>query len=239
MSVVSDFFSVILKGESKTYNDHNWYTPSGLKGFIEGRSSRPYPLLKKPLSEYTLGEIKAFQSRSRDSSGQLWATGRYQIIPKTLKGVQSRLGLPDSTIYNQATQDKMALDLLNERRDIKSYLEGKVDDSEANIQKAALQVAMIWSSVGVPYAVQGRHRMVQKNQSYYSGGGDRASVSTESVQSALRFLRKGFGQAIVDTAIETVENIKETVNKYPKIFFFSSLFVSASIFGLIYYYKKK
>jgi hypothetical protein len=239
MSVVSEFFSVILKGESKTYNDHNWYTPSGLKGFIEGRSSRPYPLLKKPLSEYTLGEIKAFQSRSRDSSGQLWATGRYQIIPSTLIGVQNRLGLPNSTVYNQAIQDKMALDLLNERRDIKSYLEGKVDDSEANLQKAALQVAKIWSSVGVPYAMQGKKKWIQKNESYYSGGGDRASVSTESVQSALRFLRKGFGQAVVDTAIETVENIKETVNKYPKIFFFSSLFVTASIFGLIYYYKKR
>jgi hypothetical protein len=36
------FFDVALKGESKTYNDHNWYTCSGgvkkcLKGYIEGR----------------------------------------------------------------------------------------------------------------------------------------------------------------------------------------------------------
>ena len=33
------FFDVALKGESKTYNDHNWYTCSGgvkncLKGYI-------------------------------------------------------------------------------------------------------------------------------------------------------------------------------------------------------------
>ena len=150
MSTIADFFSVVLKGESKTYNDHNWYTSGGLKGFIEGRSSTPYSLLKKPLSQYTIGEIKAFQSRSRSGAGQLWATGRYQIIPDTLKGVQSRLGLSDNTVYNQETQDKMALDLLNERRDIKGYLNGTVEDSTANIQKAAKQVAMIWSSVGVP-----------------------------------------------------------------------------------------
>jgi len=61
MSTISEFFDVILKGESKTYNDHNWYTPNGLKGFIEGRSSSPYPLLTKPLSEYTIGEVKEFQ----------------------------------------------------------------------------------------------------------------------------------------------------------------------------------
>jgi len=242
MSIIADFFSVVLKGESKTYNDHNWYTSGGLKGFIEGRSSTPYSLLRKPLSQYTLGEIKAFQSRGRDSAGQLWATGRYQIIPSTLIGVQNRLGLPDSTVYNVATQDKMALDLLNERRDIKGYLNGSVDDSTANLQKAAKQVAMIWSSVGVPYDMQGKHQWVTKGQSFYhrsSGGGDRASVPSESIQTALRILRKGFGQVVVDTVVETAENIKETVNKYPKIFFFGSLFIAGSIFGLIYYYKKK
>jgi hypothetical protein len=242
MSIIADFFSVVLKGESKTYNDHNWYTSGGLKGFIEGRSSRPYSLLKKPLSQYTIGEIKAFQSRSRSGAGQLWATGRYQIIPSTLLGVQSRLGLPDSTVYNEATQDKMALDLLNEKTSIKNYLNSTYADSTENVQKAAIGVARIWSSVGVPYDMQGHWNRVKKGQSYYhknSGGGDRASVSSETIQSALKVLRKGFGGVIVDTVVETAENIKETVNKYPKIFFFGSLFVAGSIFGLIYYYKKK
>jgi hypothetical protein len=238
MSQISDFFGVILKGESKTYNDHNWYTSSGLKGFVEGRNSTPYSLLQKPLSQYTLGELKAFQSRGRDNAGQLWAIGRYQIIPSTLKGIQTRLGLPDSTVFNQATQDKMALDLLNERHDIKNYLQGSVDDSQTSLEKAALQVAMIWSSVGVPFRTQGRYGMVEKNQSYYSGGGDRASVSTESVQNALRFLRKGFGQIIIDTAANVAESVKGAYSKYPKLFFLGSVLFSASIFGLIYYYKR-
>lgn len=242
MSTIADFFSVVLAGESKTYNDHNWYTSSGLKGFIEGRSSRPYSLLRKPLSEYTLGEIKAFQSRGRDSAGQLWATGRYQIIPSTLLGMQRITGLPDSAVYNQVNQDKMALALLNNNSSIKSYLSGSAEDSATSLQKAAIGVAKIWSSVGVPYDMQGHHNWVTKGQSYYhrsSGGGDKASVSSETIQNALKILRKGFGGVIVDTVVETAENIKETVNKYPKIFFFGSLFVAGSIFGLIYYYKKK
>ena len=200
MSTVSEFFDVILKGESKTYNDHNWYTGSGLKGFIEGRNTNPYPLLSKPLSEYTIGEIKSFQSRPRDSQGQLWATGRYQIIPKTLIGLQNRLGLPDSQKYDKATQDAMGLDLLNERKAIKEYISGAVPDSTQNLENAALQVAMIWSSVGVPFNTSGRHGSISKNQSYYSGGGDRASISTENVQQALKSLRANFGNVGKETS---------------------------------------
>ena len=189
MSRISEFFDVILKGESKTYNDHNWYTNSGLKGYIEGVSSNRYSLLQKPLSEYTLGEIKAFQSRGSDSQGQLWATGRYQIIPSTLKGVQNRLGLPDNTKYNAETQDKMGVSLLTERSSIKNYLSGAVPDTKENLEKASLEVAKIWSSVGVPFDTRGSRQSVSKNQSYYSGGGDRASVKTEDVQDALKKLR--------------------------------------------------
>lgn len=208
MSQISNFFDVILKGESKTYNDHNWYTSSGIKGFIDGRGKPPYSLLKKPLSEYTLGEIKQFQARGRDSQGQLWATGRYQIIPNTLKGVQKRLGLSDNTKYDALTQDKMGLDLLNARKDIKNYLSGAVPDTQENREKAALQVAMIWSSVGVPFITKGRHRAVEKNQSYYSGGGDKASVKTEDVQEALKNLRLNFNNAFSNSTSKSKDGKK-------------------------------
>ena len=47
---LKDFFNTALKGESKTYNDHNWYTSGGLRGYIEGQNAARYPLLTKPLS---------------------------------------------------------------------------------------------------------------------------------------------------------------------------------------------
>ena len=221
MSRIAEFFDVILKGESKTYNDHNLYTGGGLKGFIEGRSTNPYPLLTKPLSEYTIGEVKAFQSRPRDNQGQLWATGRYQIIPKTLIGVQNRLGLSDSQKYDQATQDAMGLDLLNERKAIKEYISGAVPDSTEALEKAALQVAMIWSSVGVPFGTQGRHGTVSKDQSYYSGGGDRASVPSEAAQQALKTLRSNFGNLNKETTKSTSGKKKG-----------KGLFIVGSILGL-------
>jgi len=215
MSALTDFFDVILKGESKTYDDHNWYVSGGkLKGYIKGRYGTPYKLLKNDLSaDTTLGEVKAFQSRSRDANGQLWATGRYQIIPSTLKGVQKNLNLPDSTKYNKETQDKMGLQLLLNRPSIKKYIQGTVPDTKENVEKASLSVAQIWSSVGVPYATKGSKRQVQKNQSYYSGGGDKASIKTEDVQVALKKLRANKDNLLGETKVE--EDIKSSSTSTP------------------------
>ena len=201
MSLLSDFFSIVLAGESKTYNDHNWYVSGNkLKGYIEGVNSKFYPLLNKRLSDYTIGEILEFQSRSRDNTGQLWATGRYQIIPNTLKGLVASMKLPLTTKYDNATQDAMGLKLLTERTPIRNYVTSKVEDNKENLEKAALEVSKIWSSVGVPFATQGRHKMVEKNQSYYSGGGDKASVSTELIQDKLKSLRKGWNNVTTTAA---------------------------------------
>lgn len=191
MSAITDFFDVILRGESRTYDDHNWYVSGGrLRGYIKGRNTNPYPLLKKDLSKYSFGEIKAFQSRNRDANGQLWATGRYQIIPSTLRGVQKKVGLPDSAIYDLENQDKLGFALLVERRNTRNYLYGKVPDTLQNRQLAALDIAKVWSSVGVPYRVfGGRGRYVEKDESYYKGGGDKASVPSIDAQQALQKLR--------------------------------------------------
>jgi hypothetical protein len=179
------FFNTALKGESKTYNDHNWYVSgSKLKGYIEGVSKTKYPLLSKNIEDSTIAEVKNFQARGRDNNGQLWAVGRYQIIPTTLKGVQKKLGLPDNTKFNQTVQDEMGYALMIGRTNLKKYLNGSVTDTKENRQKAGLDMSKIWSSVGVPFAVNGK----QYNNSYYSG--DKASVDTEIVQKELQELRK-------------------------------------------------
>lgn len=210
---LKDFFDIILKGESRTYNDHNWYICTGsgcLRSYIEGRNANPYPLLKKPLSQYTIKQVLEFQSKPRTKEvGQLWATGRYQIIPKTLKGIYVKAGLKDTDLYNQANQDKMGLALMKERTAIRNYIHGLNTDNKENRQKAALEMAKIWSSVGVPYRVKGANRMVEKNESYYSGGGDKASVDTELVQMALQELRKqlgGFTEYAKDEVQQTIKN---------------------------------
>lgn len=189
---LKDFFTTALKGESKTYNDHNWYNSGGLRGYIEGRNAARYPLLTKPLSQYTIGEVKAFQARSRDANGQLWATGRYQIIPSTLIGAVSKVGLKNSDLYNEENQNKLGWQLLTERPAIRNYLNGSVADTLENRQKASLEMAKIWSSIGIPYNLNGK----QKDQSYYSSKGDKASVASEIIQQKLQQLRSNFSAVV-------------------------------------------
>jgi hypothetical protein len=184
------FFDTALKGESKTYNDHNWYvTGSNLKGYIQGVSKRKYPLLNKDIEDSTIAEVKSFQARKRDNDGQLWAVGRYQIVPETLKGVVKSLGLPDSTKFDKKVQDEMGYALMLGRTNLKKYLNGSVEDTKLNRQKAGLDMSKIWSSIGVPYAINGK----QYNQSYYPK--DRGSVDTELVQTQLQELRKNLSGA--------------------------------------------
>ena len=238
------FFDVALKGESKTYNDHNWYTCKGsvkncLKGYIEGRGKSPYPKLTKKLSSYTIGEVKKFQSNSRSGSGQLFATGRYQIIPDTLKGIVAKSGFTDSDKYSPTNQDRLAYQLLLNRPSLKAYILGENEDNKENLEKASLQMAMIWSSIGVPYAMKGgRKSRINKNDSYYSGGGDKASESTEDIQLALQKLRKNIkGKSPSDE--NTTEEVEK--KKYLKYILIATTIIAIGS-GVAYYfliYKKK
>jgi len=169
-------YALVTKGESKTYNDYNFYNVSGLKSNVDGQGSK-YPLINRPLSTYTVGQVKAMQAQARyGANGQLWATGRYQIIPSTLIYLQRFTGISDSALYNKVTQDRLANALIATKTALNNYLTGKVADTDANLRAAALAVAQIWSSVGQP----------SNNQSYY---GENATTSTIDVQKVLRSYR--------------------------------------------------
>jgi hypothetical protein len=169
-------YALVTKGESKTYNDYNFYNVSGLKGNIDGKGSK-YPLLNRPLTTYTVGQVKRMQAEARyGANGQLFATGRYQIIPSTLIYLQKFTGIADSALYGKVNQDRLGNALIATKPALNNYLTGKVADTDANLRAAALAVAQIWSSVGQP----------SNNKSYY---GENAVVSTESVQKVLKSYR--------------------------------------------------
>ena len=89
--------------------------------------------------------------------------------------------------YNEKNQQKLADSLIDERAALRNYLNGKVGDTSANLKAAALDVAQIWSSVGIPYNIGTK----KYNQSYYAY--DTASVPTEKVQDILKKQRKALG----------------------------------------------
>jgi hypothetical protein len=169
-------YALVTKGESKTYGDYNFYSVSGLRSFVDGKGSK-YPLINRPLTTYTIGQIKQMQAQARyGANGQLWATGRYQIIPSTLIYLQKITGMSDLALYSKVNQDRLANALIATKPALNNYLTGKVADTPANSYAAALAVSQIWSSVGQP----------SNNKSYY---GENATTSTYDVQKVLKSYR--------------------------------------------------
>lgn len=171
-------WDVVLRGEAKTFNDYNYYTSKGLKSVINAKDTMPFS--SKLLTEMTIGEVVGYQSMSRSGKGQLWATGHFQVIPSTLLGIYGKAKLNLDSPYNERNQQAIADALIDEKSVLRKYLNKDIEDNETNLKRASLDIAKIWSSVGVPYATNGR----AYNQSYYST--DKASVSSEDVQEALR-----------------------------------------------------
>jgi hypothetical protein len=179
----------ILKGESHSYNDHNYYNPN-LGGYSEGGWGRKYGALVKNLSDYTIGEIQAFQRNSRSSGyGQLWAVGKYQMIPTTFASAIKTVGLKPTDKFNESNQDKLGMALLKNRVNLWKYITKQVPDSQTTLNAAAFDIAQEWSSVGMPYARTGFWRVpVAVNESFYKPN-DRATTKTEDVQKALKEAR--------------------------------------------------
>jgi hypothetical protein len=184
----------ILGKESNGYDDYNYYNP-GLRSYLATGGFTPYGALTKPLSQYTIGEIQAFQKAPESPSpGRLHATGRYQIIPTTLTGILSSAGLTASDMYNAENQDKLGMALLSSRT--LKYLNKELPDTVENLENAALDIAKTWSSVGVPYDMKGAFINVKKNEGYYKKQGtavDSGGTKTEDVQAALKYERNKSG----------------------------------------------
>ena len=136
--------SFIGAGEGD-YNSMN----QGTKGNkIIGSTNDASTILGKNLTEMTMKEVLKFQSK-----GKLFAAGRYQIIPDTMKSSMRRAGVTESDIFNKTTQDRLGSSLIygNKREDLRDYLIGKSDDIDA----ANLDFAKEWASVPSPGPCKG------------------------------------------------------------------------------------
>lgn len=129
------------------------------------------------LSEMTLGEILDSQRGTRANGRTMFAVGRYQIIPETMRNYCfPDSGLSRSDIFSPENQDKMGIALLigRKRPALSAYLTGRSDD----LYTAHLQFAMEWASI--PHPGTGR--------SYY-GGANRSGHTNEEVSAALQQAR--------------------------------------------------
>jgi len=168
---LQSLLSFVSQGEGG-YESSNRGT---LKGTIVGSSISTTRDGKK-LSNMTLKEIKKYQAiKSFDNPNKLFAVGNAQFNPETFIMAAKGLDLPDDTVFNSKTQDKMGMWLItNKRPELGKYLSG---DSGVTLEKAHMELAKEFASVPVPYGKN-------KGNSYY-GRGNKSQFSVQEVQDVL------------------------------------------------------
>lgn len=151
---------VISRGEGH-YNSFN----RGYAGDSVGQ--------KLNLTAMTLGEIMQRQSLSTSNPNRLFAVGKYQIVPNTMKGAVSALGLRRDQLFTPVLQEKIFQQYLvgSKRPSIKKFVQGK-----GSMESALLELAQEFASVAD----------FRTGKSFYAGkGNNKASISAEKMRNAL------------------------------------------------------
>ena len=151
------------------------------------------------LTSMTLGQIKQLQSHSNPGGRKLFAVGKYQLIPETLKAAQAKLGLSDNTVFSPAVQDAMLTGYLvkDKRPALRDYITGRSN----SLVGAQVAFAQEFASVGMPYTgslqVGKKTYSFRKDGSFYAGmGGNKASMSSAKSAQLLQTVRSNYQAGI-------------------------------------------
>ena len=122
------------------------------------------------LTDMTVGQILEFQKSMLKAGHESTAVGKYQIIRGTLQGLIKQGVVSPDQKFDQSTQDRAAIGLLNVRGREKFKSGGLSTDSYAN------NLAKEWASLPMP-----------DGRSFYAGvGSNKAHASRESFVGALQ-----------------------------------------------------
>jgi hypothetical protein len=147
------------------------------------------------LDRLTIREVQALQQR-----GELFAVGRYQFIPETLRMAVAAAGFLPSDVFTPETQDWLAVALLlgGKRPALRDYLQGEA----VTIEAAQLELAKEWASI--PKA---------DGRGVYDGdsAGNRATGDVARVQAALEAARRGLaGKTLPQLRLPAQQTSKPT-----------------------------
>ena len=138
----------------------------------------------KPLVKMTIGEVLDWQ----DSIDRLYmseASGAWQIMEDTLRGVYEAAGLTRADLYNETNQRRLCTELMN-RRGLQRYLRGEITG-----HKFGQSLSKEWASL--PCIVKDRKGRPAKGQSYYAGDGlNKSHVSIDDFMTAVGQARVPF-----------------------------------------------
>lgn len=121
----------------------------------------------------SIAEVISWQNQYVSQGSPSDAVGKYQIISPTLTGLVEEMDLSTDQVFDESTQDKLAMRLL-ERRGADSYV-----NNEINREQFAANLAKEWAAL--PRIVGS-----QPDKSYYAGDGlNKSLVDVDSVLEAI------------------------------------------------------
>lgn len=123
----------------------------------------------RPLTQMTVGQIMDMQAR-----GELHATGRYQIIGSTLRSLIQRGVASRNDLYDEATQDKLAISLLHGRA-------GKFFAGSANAEQVIPGLGQEWIGLQDLPADRVKQALVQAKANLANPRFDTANMREEIV----------------------------------------------------------
>jgi hypothetical protein len=209
----------IAKGESESsggYDAMNQGT-AGLGGRVIG-SGNSEKIINKKLTDMTIGEIMSRAAKPSDnaetrrSKGLIFAAGRYQIIPDTLKGlIDAGIATKDEK-FSPEVQDRLGMELIKQTGALKLSSEGKYDEAQNALAK-------VWA--GIPLAtdtMDSKGVLKKAGQSYYAGPGNKASVgSGKDVRGSLMAYSNKVGETLNETTAETARLNRQASAQPPAI----------------------
>lgn len=172
----SSVAGLIHWGESRRrgYNDYN-------RGSDKWSASNKQNI---DLAQMTVGQIMAAQALPRGSANRLFAVGKYQAIPDTLKGAVSTLGISLNEKFTPELQEKIFSEYLAARKrpQIEKYIKGG-----GSIEKASHAVAQEWASIA----------SIKTGRGVYDGVGvNHAGIKAPEMVAALQKARAEYSRLI-------------------------------------------
>ena len=149
---------------------------------------------KLDLENMTIDTIFTSMANS-DPRQKLFAVGRYQVIPDTLKAACKKLNIPTTSKFTRTIQDNIFINYLCKTKQpkINAYLSGNDSNNEAALLNACSATAGEWASVEDPQLTPPRGR-------YDGQGSNRAHGKTAATKAALKaqwdFLHKHGGGVV-------------------------------------------
>lgn len=170
---VSTSLSNLIGSGEGSYNSYN----RGRAGDTGGREI--------DFSQMTVGEVMRRQALPRSNPESLFAVGKFQMIPGTLRETVDALGVDVNARFTPHLQERMFADYLigGKRPAINTYITGR-SESAQGLQRAQLALAQEFASVADP----------RTGRSHYEGdsAGNSSSITAEEAGRALDAMRQQY-----------------------------------------------